>query len=204
MPTCVINSRRFRFTVLLTSILLLTSSLNPAQVKRQRQAERNEPRREGKRDKDEEKERQVDDPSEEDELNRGLWEFARGTPYDQILPYVAEAQRKSRANEVAEVELPNGWRLAPAGRQIDVGRLPYEAVPFAGKLVVLNTGHYYKEPQEVSVVDTDSGTVEKTLKINSLFPSAVVGPDADLYISGGFDQKVFRIDKQFSILREYP
>src|SRR5215471_6577834 len=111
MPTCVINSNPFRFAVLLTSIFLLTSSLNPAQVKRQRQAERNEPGREDKRDQDDEQERRVDDPSDEDELNRGLWEFARGTPYDQILPYVAEAQRKSRANQVAEVELPNGWRL---------------------------------------------------------------------------------------------
>jgi hypothetical protein len=41
------------------------------------------------------------------------------------------------------------------------------------------------------------------LKINSLFPSAVVGPDGDLYISGGFDQKIYRVNKQFEIAREY-
>ena len=202
------NPRLVSFTTILTSVLLLSASPNWAQVKPKRDVERRGERRE-KEDREErkreaEKERRFDDPSEEDELNRGLWEFARGTPYDQILPYVAEAQRKSKANQNNEVELPTGWRIAPVGRQVEVGRLPYEAIPFAGKLVVLDTGNYYREPQEVSVVDTQSGQVEKTLKINSLFPSAVVGPDADLYISGGFDQKVFRVDKQFNVLREYP
>ena len=149
-------------------------------------------------------ERKVDDPAEEESLNRELWEFARRTPYDRILPYVAEEQRKSQATQNAELELPNGWRIAPAGQQIEIGRLPYEAVPFAGKLIVLNTGYYYKEPSLVSVVDTQAGHVEKTLKINSLFPSAVVGVDGDLYISGGFDQKVFRVDHHFNVVREYP
>src|SRR2546421_11765390 len=86
--------------------------------------------------------RRVDDPDDQEDLNRELWEFARHTPYDSILPYVAEAQRRSKANESAEVELPNGWRIAPAGTQVEVGRLPYEMVQFEGKLVVLDTGYY--------------------------------------------------------------
>src|SRR5207249_2018659 len=53
-------------------------------------------------------------------------------------------------------------------------------------------------------VDTDSEKVVKTLKIQSLFPSAVVNRDGDLYISGGFDEKVYRVDKKFNIVREYP
>jgi YVTN family beta-propeller protein len=149
-------------------------------------------------------ERRFDDPADEESLNRELWEFARHTPYDQILPYLAAEQRKSRASQSAEVELPTGWRIAPAGKQVEVGRLPYEAVPFAGRLVVLNTGYYYKESQEVSVLDAQSARVEKTLKINSLFPSAAVGADGDLYVSGGFDQKVLRIDHQFNVVRDYP
>src|SRR5712691_10080273 len=120
---------------------------------------------------DQSKQRDFDQPDEEEDLNRELWEFARKIPYADILPYVAAAQRESRAKQTSEVELPNGWRIAPAGKQVEVGRLPYEAVPFAGRLVVLDTGYYYKEPQEVSVVDTESGRVEKTLKIKSLFPS---------------------------------
>ncbi len=213
MPTDIFQTRVSKFAgLLLLSILLIAVVIVPAQVRRsrkpdQRQKEAREKREKNKKDEKEEKEdkdRRFDDPSEEAELNSELWQFARGTPYEQILPYVAEEQRKSRANQIAEVELPTGWRIAPAGRQVQVGRLPYEAIPFGGKLVVLDTGYYYREPQEVSVVDTDSGQVEKTLKIKSLFPSAVLGPGGDLYISGGFDQKIYRVDKEFNIAREYP
>src|ERR1041384_5611607 len=96
--------------------------------------------------------RRVDDPDDQEDLNRELWEFAKGTPYQSILEYVKETQRASRATQTAEGELPNGWRIKPAGTQVEVGRLPYEMVAFEGKLVVLNTGYYYQEPQEVSVV----------------------------------------------------
>lgn len=147
--------------------------------------------------------RKVDDPDDQEDLNRELWELAKGTPYDSILEYVKEAQRASRATQTAEVELPNGWRIKPAGTQVEVGRLPYEMVEFAGKLVVLNTGYYYQEPQEVSIVDPQTARVIKTLRINSLFPSATVALDGDLYLSGGFDQKVYRVDKNFEIVREY-
>lgn len=150
--------------------------------------------------------RRLDDPDDQEDLNRELWELARHTPYEKILPYVAEARRQSRARESATVELPSGWRIAPAGAQVDVGRLPLEAVLFAGKLVVLDTGYYYpkeKEPQEVTIVDLATAQVVKTLRINSLFPSAVVGADGNLYISGGYDQKVYRVNQQFEIDREY-
>jgi YVTN family beta-propeller protein len=146
-----------------------------------------------------ERERVADDPEDEEDLNRELWEFARNTPYEKILEYVEEEQRKSRNAVKAEVELPNGWRLAPAGTQIPVGHLPYEALMFAGKLVVLNTGYYYREPQVVSVINLESLQVEKTLTLNSLFPSAQVGLDGNLYISGGFDEKVFRLDRDFKV-----
>ena len=147
--------------------------------------------------------RVADDPDDEADLNRELWEFASKTPYEKILSYVAAAQRESRETVKPEVELPNGWRITPAGTQVEVGRLPYEVVLFAGKLVVLNTGYYYKEPQVVSIVDPQTMQVVKTLTLNSLFPSAQVGQDGDLYISGGFDEKVFRLDKDFRLRREY-
>ncbi len=147
--------------------------------------------------------RRVDDPDDQEDLNRELWEFAKHTPYESILSYVKDAQRAAKTTQTAEVELPNGWRIAPAGMQVDVGRLPYEMVEFAGKVVVLNTGYYYQEPQEVSIVDPQSTQVIKTIRLNSLFPSANVGLDGDLYISGGFDQKVYRVDKNFDVIREY-
>src|SRR4051812_10696730 len=145
----------------------------------------------------------LDQPEDEDDLNSELWEFAKKTPYADALRYVRAAQERSQAARTAEVTLPNGWKIAPAGTQIEVGRLPYEAIPFAGRLVVLNTGYYTREPQEVSVVDVASGQVVKTVRLNSLFPSATVGLDGDLYISGGFNQKVFRLDRSFNVAREY-
>src|SRR5229473_4601209 len=153
-----------------------------------------------------ERQRHLDDPADQEDLNRELWEFARKTPYEDILPYVAAAQRASLQRQSVTIELPNGWRIAPAGTQVHVGRLPYEAISFAGKLVVLNTGYYYpkeKESQEVSIVDVATAQVVKTLRINSLFPSAVVGSDGNLYISGGYDQKIYRVNQQFEVDREF-
>jgi len=177
------RTRRFRAAWFL---LLLVFAISPAQYAQQRR---------------------VDDPDDQEDLNRELWEFARKTPYDSILPYIAAAQKDSKAREIAEVELPNGWRIAPAGTQVEVGRLPYTFVMFAGKLVVLDTGYYYfpntKEPQEVSVVDVNTAQVIKSLRINSLFPSAVVAGQF-LYISGGYDQKIYRVNQQFEIDKEYP
>jgi len=208
---------RHPFIVGLALILILTSSFQSIgqKTKSREREEREEREQQEKRQekpaapssdaaaKAKDKQRRVDDPDDQEDLNRELWEFARNTPYESMLAYVKDAQRASRATQTAEVELPNGWRIKPAGTQVEVGRLPYEMVEFAGKLVVLNTGYYYQEPQEVSIVDPQTAEVIKTLRFNSLFPSATVGSDGDLYISGGFDQKVYRVDKNFEIVREY-
>jgi YVTN family beta-propeller protein len=145
-----------------------------------------------------------DQAEDEDDLNRELWEFAKKTPFEELQRYVATAQQAAKAVQANEAVLPNGWRIAPAGTQTEVGRLPYEVVPFAGKLVVLDTGYYIREPQEVSIVDPATTRVVKTLKINSVFPSAAEGGDGNLYISGGFDQKVYTVTRNFELGRQYP
>lgn len=82
--------------------------------------------------------------------------------------------------------MPNGWKIAPAGTQVELGRLPYEAVLYAGYLIVLCNGYYISEQPEVQAFDLRSMTAAKTLCYRSLFPSAKAGLDGDLYISGGF------------------
>ena len=134
-----------------------------------------------------ENEMEFDEPGSEQVLNRQLWEFAKGTSYESVEAYVAKQQAKSRVSQSDEMELPTGWRINPAGKQIQVGRLPYEAIFYNGKLVVLNDGYYSNEPQEASVVDPVSNEVASVIKLNSIFPSAIEGADGDLYISGGFD-----------------
>ncbi|MFL6281591.1 MAG: bifunctional YncE family protein/alkaline phosphatase family protein [Pyrinomonadaceae bacterium] len=184
----------------LCSTSLRVSSQTPAP---RNHVERHEPEEREEHEEQEERANFFDRAEDEEDLNRELWEYVKGTPYESALSYVAAAQARAQAARVAEAALPTGWKIAPAGRQVELGRLPYEAVPFAGRLVVLNTGYYTREPQELSVVDTSTARVEKTVKLNSLFPSAAVGPGGDLYVSGGFDSKVFRIDRQFNVAREY-
>ena len=68
----------------------------------------------------------------------------------------------------------------------------------------MNTGYYNKEPQEVSVINPDSQKIVKVLHLPGLYPGAAVGADDDLYISGGFSQKVYHYNKKFQAVRDYP
>src|SRR5258708_40307369 len=73
-----------------------------------------------------------DEPGEEEELNRELWEFAKKTPYADALRHISAVRQAERATASTEAGLPTVWGLAPAGRQAPGGRWPYAAVEFAG------------------------------------------------------------------------
>ncbi len=158
-------------------------------------------------------EMEFDQSGSEETLNRQLWEFAKGTPYEDAVAYTEKAQKISRELLSSDMELPTGWRIQPAGKQVKVGHFPYEAIMYDGKLVVLNTGYYsgYSrliqddtlEPQGISVVDPAGSEITKSLKLSCVFPSAVVGTDGSLYVSGGFDSTLHKIDKRFRLAREY-
>ena len=143
-----------------------------------------------------------DQAGEDEILNRELWEFAKHTPYETALRHIAEQTPQAAAP--SEAVLPNGWKIAPAGTQVELGRLPYEAVLYAGHLIVLCNGYYISEQPEVQAIDLSSMRVAKTLRYQSLFPSARAGLDGDLYISGGFSQKIYRVDRQLNQVSEYP
>ncbi|HLK56001.1 MAG TPA: bifunctional YncE family protein/alkaline phosphatase family protein [Chthonomonadaceae bacterium] len=145
----------------------------------------------------------VDAPGDEERLNRELWEALKKTPYAEAQAHIASVRQTQGAFDLV-VPLPNGWKLAPAGSSVEVGRFPYEAVAYAGAVVVLNTGYYSGQEQpEVSVVDPVAGTVVQILHFEALFPSAQVGQDGDLYISGGISQKVYRVNRQWETVRTY-
>lgn len=143
-----------------------------------------------------------DQPGEEEELNRELWQSSRLSSYSVALEHVSAARAKS-PGPAAEVILPTGWKIAPAGKQVEVGRFPHEAVSYAGRIVVLNAGWYGKAPQEVSVVDPASAETVKLLHVDSLFPSAQPGPGGDLYLSGGYSRLVYRYNGKFALVRSY-
>lgn len=140
-----------------------------------------------------------DVPGTEHMLNSELWAFAKGTPYSSIQSYLHREHALSRAKETGEISLPTGWKISPAGRQVQVGRFPGDAISYNDCLVVLNTGDYWREPQELSVIDMKEAKVVRTVKLNSIFPSACVGDDGYLYVSGGYSSEIYRIGKDFSV-----
>ncbi|MDQ2746128.1 MAG: bifunctional YncE family protein/alkaline phosphatase family protein [Acidobacteriota bacterium] len=152
-----------------------------------------------------EREMDFDEAGEEETLNREIWESVKKTRYETALRHAAKARQTAAQARpaAARATLPNGWQIAPAGAQIEVGRLPFEAITYAGQTIVLNTGYYNKEPQEVSVINPDSQKVVKVLHLPGLYPGAAVGADDDLYISGGFSQKVYRYNRNFLAVRDY-
>ncbi|HWJ23150.1 MAG TPA: bifunctional YncE family protein/alkaline phosphatase family protein [Gemmatimonadaceae bacterium] len=196
------SSRRVLALVLAVAAVLDVAPL-PAQAvarpKRRAPAPKETPREEEKTSLAE-----PDEPGDMETLTRQLWEQGRKRlSYEAAVRYAERAQHLGRATRSDEVQLPNGWALAPAGTQTPVGRLPYEAVPYAGKLVVLNSGYYLHEPQTLSVVEPRTGRVARTVSLGALYPSAAVGGDGALYVSGGFDQTVYRLDSTFAATRNY-
>src|SRR4029079_19639324 len=81
--------------------------------------------------------------------------------------------------------LPNGWRLAPAGRQLRVGTLPLNIVlsPDCRYAVVPHNGAH---TPSFSVVDIASWTIKSTTPIDAAWLGLAFSPDGTrLYSSGG-------------------
>jgi len=145
-----------------------------------------------------------DEPEEMEDLTRELWKFARGNGYGRAVRR-ANASAARFAAQTPQMRLPTGWVLAPAGAQVELGRLPYEAVSFGGRVVVLNNGYYLQglEDPEISIVDIARPRVTRTLRLSSLYPSAATSPNGNLYISGGSSDSVFQMDRQFQVTRSF-
>ena len=147
-----------------------------------------------------------DAPGDMDDLSRQLWTTGRrALPYDAAVRYARRMQRRTEAHagvdaRAGAAELPTGWAIAPAGTQLPTGRLPFEAVAFAGRVVVLNTGYYPGEPQPLTVVDARAAgrATTRTIPLGALYPAARVGGDGALYVSGGDDRAVWRVDTAFA------
>ncbi len=130
----------------------------------------------------------MDDPRDRDRLSREIWESVKHTPYSQAVAYAKAAQLASRAASApATVTLPTGWNITPAGTQVSVGTLPFDAVAFNGPVVVVDSGSA-NGPQDFKVLDPASATVLQTIPVQNVYPGAAIGPGGSLYISGGFQQ----------------
>ncbi|HYX24500.1 MAG TPA: YncE family protein, partial [Thermoanaerobaculia bacterium] len=97
----------------------------------------------------------------------------------------ASSRRQVPGREESSVLLPNGWRIAPAGRHLTVGDLPLAMAesPDGGTLVVTNNG--YTKPS-LTVVDLRRLTVPATVPMDDAWLGLVWHPDGRrLYVSGG-------------------
>src|ERR1035441_9919003 len=145
----------------------------------------------------------LDVPGQEQKLNADLWRFAKNTSYEAVQKDLEEKHGESQKTIPRELRLPNGWRMAPAGNQLELGRYPMVVTPFAGNLVVLNNGYYVETNPEISVVSSDGTRLLKTLTTPSLFPCARVGTDGLLYVSGGYDQTLRGYDADFKEVKDF-
>ncbi|MBV8904737.1 MAG: hypothetical protein JOZ22_13980, partial [Acidobacteriia bacterium] len=146
----------------------------------------------------------MDDPKDQDQLLRQIWESTSKTPYAAALEHARKAQAESAKAVQASslVTLPTGWKILPAGAQVNVGTLPFDAVAFNGSVVVVDSGSS-TGPQDFKVVDPTAGQVTRTVSIQNVFPGAAIGPGGDLYISGGFSKQAYRYNAHYSLAATY-
>ena len=83
-----------------------------------------------------------------------------------------------------ETLLPNGWRIAPAGRHMTIGDLPLNLVLSRdGKfLIVANNG--YAKPT-LRVVDLERGYVAQTMTLDDAWVGLAWNPDGTMLYSSG-------------------
>jgi DNA-binding beta-propeller fold protein YncE len=83
--------------------------------------------------------------------------------------------------------LSNGWRLAPVGRQVQVGDLPLNLAPTPdGKFVVV-TNNGLARPS-FSMIDANNWTVKSTTQVDNAWYGLVWHPDGTKMYSSGANQ----------------
>ena len=95
------------------------------------------------------------------------------------------------------INLPNGWSLTPAGKQVTVGDLPLNMVvsPDSKMIAITNNG---QSDQSVQLLDVITGKITDSVKMMKSWYGLVFGGDSKtLYASGGNDNRiiVFNINK---------
>jgi YVTN family beta-propeller protein len=90
-------------------------------------------------------------------------------------------------------QLPNGWRIAPAGRHVQVGSLPLAMVesPDGGSLFVSNNGY---NPPSLAVVRLSDGFITNILPLDHAWLGLAWHPDGKrLFVSGAANSTVHEL-----------
>ena len=99
------------------------------------------------------------------------------------------------------IELPNGWKLTPAGKSISLGDLPLNMISnHAGTLVaVTNNG---QSTQSIQLVDVKTqSVVDEVIIPKSWYGLAFTKNDQSLFVSGGHDNRILKYDIQNNKLK---
>lgn len=90
------------------------------------------------------------------------------------------------ARTVRRVELPNGWKLTPAGRVVDLaGDMPLCVWPLpGGRRALILTGGYHDH--SLSLVNIPEGRVLQTLELGKVWAGLATNPSgSNIFVSGG-------------------
>ena len=85
--------------------------------------------------------------------------------------------------------LPNGWRIAPAGRHVQIGDLPLNMVPSPDGRFLIITNNGWEKPT-LSVFDTKSLQVVSRLAVNNAWLGLAWHPDGHRLFSSGASENV--------------
>ena len=108
----------------------------------------------------------------------------------------AHAQLPGKIEQTQQVLLPNGWKLSPAGRHLQLGDLPLNMqLSTSGKLLaVINNG---QSTQSVQLIDpVNEKLLDEKVLAKSWYGLAFTRDEKKLYVSGGNDNLIlaFNID----------
>jgi len=117
---------------------------------------------------------------------------------------VLPAQKPGKSTRPAEVLLPNGWSLSPAGASLPLGDLPLNMAVSANQkyMVVTNNG---QSDHSLQLIDLRKGRLLQSIEIPiGWLGLAFAGDNKTLYVSGGNSNAILRyqIEKQQLILKD--
>jgi DNA-binding beta-propeller fold protein YncE len=99
---------------------------------------------------------------------------------------------QSNNNTSNKIQLPNGWKLSPAGKSLPLGDLPLNmAVSKSKKLMaVTNNG---QSKQSIQLIDLENDKIEDNISIDKSWLGIVFSPDEkSLFVSGGNDNWILQ------------
>jgi YVTN family beta-propeller protein len=103
---------------------------------------------------------------------------------------MVSAQSNTNANN--KIQLPNGWKLSPAGKSLPLGDLPLNmAVSKSKKLMaVTNNG---QSKQSIQLIDLENDKIADNISIDKSWLGIVFSPDEkSLFVSGGNDNWILQ------------